>query len=231
MNATVASHDIHRILHAEHDDPFGVLGLHQANDLWVVRAFRPDAKELEVIDRNQPDRRFPSAKVADEGLFEAQLTGVTQPFDYLLRVTTWSGETIEFSDPYSYGPILGELDMHLVVASLLHGQKELHGERHDHEIDERGAEQEQDRRGDKEWQEGLALAAVKPRRHEHVDLRGDDRKRDEDATERRDLELHDEIFEEPGIDEFGIFRAGDPDIRPGENVVDVLGEEEAQDHR
>ena len=62
MNATVASHDIHRILHAEHDDPFGVLGLHQANDLWVVRAFRPDAKELEVIDRNQPDRRFPALR-------------------------------------------------------------------------------------------------------------------------------------------------------------------------
>jgi 1,4-alpha-glucan branching enzyme len=113
MNATIASHDIHRILHAEHDDPFGVLGMHKANDLWVVRAFRPDAKELEVVDRNRPDRRFPVSKVADEGLFEEQMSGVKEAFDYLLKVRTWSGETIQFSDPYSYGPILGELDMHL----------------------------------------------------------------------------------------------------------------------
>src|SRR3984893_2751672 len=113
MNATIAPHDIHRLLRAEHDDPFGVLGLHQADGLWVVRAFRLDAKELEVVDRNNPERHFAAAKVADEGLFEAQLSGVTEAFDYLLKVTTWSGETIQFSDPYSYGPILGELDMHL----------------------------------------------------------------------------------------------------------------------
>ena len=113
MNATITSHDIHRILHAEHDDPFGVLGLHKSRDLWVVRAFRPDAKELEVVDRNRPDRHFPANKVAEEGLFEAQLDGVKEAFDYVLKITTWSGETFQFSDPYSYGPILGELDMHL----------------------------------------------------------------------------------------------------------------------
>jgi 1,4-alpha-glucan branching enzyme len=113
MNATIAPHDIQRLLNAEHDDPFGVLGLHKVDDLWVIRAFRPDAKELEVLDRNQPKRRYRAAKVADEGLFEAQLTGVAEAFDYLLEITTWSGETIQFSDPYSYGPILGELDMHL----------------------------------------------------------------------------------------------------------------------
>jgi 1,4-alpha-glucan branching enzyme len=113
MNATIAPHDIHRLLNAEHDDPFAVLGLHKINDLWVVRAFRPDAKELEVIDRNNPERRFHAGKVADEGLFEAQMAGVTEAFDYLLKIVTWSGETIQFSDPYSYGPILGELDMYL----------------------------------------------------------------------------------------------------------------------
>ena len=113
MNATIAPHDIHRLLNAEHDDPFAVLGLHKVNDLWVVRAFRPDAKELEIIDRNRPERRFSAGKVADEGLFEAQMPEVKEAFDYLLRITTWSGETIQFSDPYSYGPILGELDMYL----------------------------------------------------------------------------------------------------------------------
>jgi 1,4-alpha-glucan branching enzyme len=38
---------------------------------------------------------------------------VSEVFDYLLEVTTWPGETFQISDPYSFGPILGELDMHL----------------------------------------------------------------------------------------------------------------------
>ena len=113
MNATLASHDIHRLLNAEHDDPFGVLGLHNVDGLWVVRAFRPDAKELAIVDRHRTDRQFPANRIANEGLFEAQLNGVTEAFDYLLQVTTWSGESFQISDPYSYGPILGELDMYL----------------------------------------------------------------------------------------------------------------------
>ena len=113
MNTTVPPHDIHRLLNAEHDDPFGVLGLHQIDQVWVVRSLRPDAKELVIVDRHHFERRFPATRLAEEGMFEAKLEGVTEAFDYLLQVTTWSGETFQISDPYSYGPILGELDMHL----------------------------------------------------------------------------------------------------------------------
>ena len=52
MNTTVPPHDIHRLLHAEHDDPFGALGLHQTDNIWVLRSFRPDAKELSIVDRH-----------------------------------------------------------------------------------------------------------------------------------------------------------------------------------
>jgi 1,4-alpha-glucan branching enzyme len=113
MNAKLPLHDIHRLLHAEHDDPFGVLGMHKIDEVWVVRSFRPDAKEVAVVERADFSRRFPAVRIAEEGLFEAQLDGVSEPFDYLLEVTTWSGEVFQMSDPYSYGPILGELDMHL----------------------------------------------------------------------------------------------------------------------
>jgi len=113
MNAKLPLHDIHRLLHAEHDDPFGVLGLHRIGQVWVVRSLRPDAKELAIVDRHDFNRCFPATRIDEEGLFEAQLEGVTEAFDYLLKVTTWSGEIFQMSDPYSYGPILGELDMHL----------------------------------------------------------------------------------------------------------------------
>jgi 1,4-alpha-glucan branching enzyme len=113
MTASLASHDLQRLLRAEHDDPFSVLGLHSGDPFWFVRAFRPEANKLAVLDRNDRSRRFQALKIADEGLFEAELHGVTSPFDYLLEITSWSGETTVISDPYSYGPILGELDMHL----------------------------------------------------------------------------------------------------------------------
>src|ERR1700751_3013886 len=92
---------------------FGVLGLHQVDQVWVVRSLRPDAKELVIVDRHHVERRFPATRLAEEGLFEAQLEGVTEAFDYLLQLTTWSGETFQISDPYPYGPILGELYIHL----------------------------------------------------------------------------------------------------------------------
>ena len=111
---TLAPHDMHRLLNAEHDDPFSLLGMHETGGQWLVRAFRPDAKELTVIDRyNSARSSFPGDRIANEGLFEARLTGVTSAFDYLLQIVTWSGEILKISDPYSYGPILGELDMHL----------------------------------------------------------------------------------------------------------------------
>jgi 1,4-alpha-glucan branching enzyme len=113
MNTTLAPHDLHRILHAEHQDPFSVLGMHQTAGGLVVRSFRPDARELSVIDRHRPERRFPGYKVADEGLFEAPIEEGSERFDYLIEVISWSGEKVLFSDPYSYGPLLGELDMHL----------------------------------------------------------------------------------------------------------------------
>src|SRR5262245_10814675 len=43
------------------------------------------------------------------------------------------------------------------------------------------------------------------------------------------MKLYDEIFKQAGIDELGILRARDPNERPGEDVVDRLGEEEAAD--
>src|SRR5246500_1193185 len=113
MNATLSPHDLDLLLRADHADPFGVLGLHSINGNQVVRAFRPDAKTLTVIDRADPKSRFVAQRIADEGIFEATADGRTDRFDYLLEVTNWAGETTQLADPYSFGPLLGELDMHL----------------------------------------------------------------------------------------------------------------------
>jgi hypothetical protein len=77
----------------------GVLGLQQIDQVWVVRSLRLNAKELAIVDRHNAKRRFTATRIAEEGLFEAQLEGVSEAFDYLLEITTWSGETFQISDP------------------------------------------------------------------------------------------------------------------------------------
>jgi hypothetical protein len=59
MNTRIPLRDIHRLLHAEHDDPFGVLGMHQIDQVWVVRCLRQDAKELAIVERHNVERASP----------------------------------------------------------------------------------------------------------------------------------------------------------------------------
>jgi 1,4-alpha-glucan branching enzyme len=113
MIATASPHDLQLLLNAEHPDPFGFLGQQEANGQLVVRAFRPDAKSLTVVDRHDQKRRFPAEKIVEEGFFEAKLEGPETRFDYLLEIDRWTGDRFQVADPYSFGTLLGELDMHL----------------------------------------------------------------------------------------------------------------------
>jgi len=92
MNATLSPQDLDLLLRAEHADPFGVLGLQSVNGTQVVRAFRPDARTLAVVDRSDPKTKFVAQRISDEGVFEATANGKSDRFDYLLEVTNWAGE-------------------------------------------------------------------------------------------------------------------------------------------
>ena len=54
MKTTASSDAINRIIHAEHHDPFSVLGAHvvdiKGKRAVAVRAFFPEAKKVSVID-------------------------------------------------------------------------------------------------------------------------------------------------------------------------------------
>jgi 1,4-alpha-glucan branching enzyme len=97
-------------------DPFGYLGMHEAGKGLVVRAFVPWADSLTLLDRKD------GAEVASfephDGLFEAKLPKKTR-FAYRLRAR--SGDTIvDFEDPYRFGPVLGEIDLHLLGEGTHH---------------------------------------------------------------------------------------------------------------
>lgn len=89
-------------------DPFAFLGMHETPQGVVVRSFQPGASAVEVLDRENGTSLGQLDEVAP-GLFAG---GVGQRRPYRLRVT-WPTTVQETEDPYAFGLVLGDLDLHL----------------------------------------------------------------------------------------------------------------------
>lgn len=98
---------------AYHGDPFAVLGMHPAGEGTVVRVFRPDAASVTVRDVAVPTRRYPATQVQTDGFFEAYIPDRAERFAYELEFTGHTGSKWISRDPYSFGRVMGEMDMHL----------------------------------------------------------------------------------------------------------------------
>src|SRR5437879_6007487 len=91
-------------------DPFAVLGPHPDGRRMVVRAFLPAARSLDLIVR--PDGAVhPMARREPPGVFEAVVGAPIS--DYRLRVTYPGDHVVEIDDPYRYGRVLTDYDLHL----------------------------------------------------------------------------------------------------------------------
>ena len=90
-------------------DPFAVLGPHDTPDGRVVRAFVPGALGVEVLKRADRAPLGRLDRCGIEGLFEG-LVSDAEP--YLLRISR-PGGVQDTEDPYAFGALLGEFDLHL----------------------------------------------------------------------------------------------------------------------
>nr|WP_187969417.1 1,4-alpha-glucan branching protein GlgB [Aquibium microcysteis] len=106
--------DIQAVVGARHGNPFVVLGMHGGDGApLVVNVFAPEAGEVAVVDRATGAVAAVLERVHSDGFFSSTLDGRTGRFDYRLRLA--AGErSWTIDDPYSFGPILGELDEHLM---------------------------------------------------------------------------------------------------------------------
>ena len=96
------------LAHASHGDPFAVLGPHDVEGGRIIRAFLPGATKVEVL--RQDGRTLGSLEPTNqEGLFE---TFIAERTPYRLRIT-WPNAVQETEDPYSFGVMLGDIDLHL----------------------------------------------------------------------------------------------------------------------
>ncbi|MBS7696517.1 MAG: 1,4-alpha-glucan branching protein GlgB [Chelatococcus sp.] len=105
---------IHALAQGRLADPFSVLGPHGSGEERIVRAFMPGARAVTVVARDgQP---LASLAAPDHPALFVGFVGDTTPYN--LRVT-WpgaAGDVVdERADPYSFGPVLGDLDLHLIA--------------------------------------------------------------------------------------------------------------------
>ena len=95
-------------------NPFHLLGIHAAHREgtggYIVRAFLPHAREVSVC---RTDQLIPMKRVHDEGLFEAFFPNTERPFPYTFQITDYEENRTVLEDPYRFGRVLTDFDLHL----------------------------------------------------------------------------------------------------------------------
>ncbi|MBV9331571.1 MAG: 1,4-alpha-glucan branching enzyme, partial [Alphaproteobacteria bacterium] len=98
------------IARGQHTDPFSVLGPHYAAATGlVIRAFLPGARKVSAVIRGTKEQLCELHETSVPGFFAGRPSSEAP---YLLQIE-WPHELQETEDPYSFGFVLGELDLHL----------------------------------------------------------------------------------------------------------------------
>ena len=101
--------EAYAIIQGNHNDPFHYLGLHIEGGQKIVRAFLPEASNVEAIGEH--GERAPLARIHDAGLFAGALpNGSTR---YQLRAQ-FGDQLVELDDPYRFPPVLSDFDLYLL---------------------------------------------------------------------------------------------------------------------
>jgi len=105
--------EIEAIVGGYHGDPFRILGPHAVRkrggqSRWEVRAFLPQAASATL---RIGEEVHPMEKMHDGGFFCTALPGT--PGKYLVQAKLYDGPTIEFEDPYRFGPLITDFELHL----------------------------------------------------------------------------------------------------------------------
>jgi 1,4-alpha-glucan branching enzyme len=101
------------LVRGDHGDPFSLLGAHDLDGAPVVRALLPDARRVRVRDRGRELATL--EEVHPDGLFAGPVLGLDRSRPHVLEVEWRTGVVSTFHDAYSFPPVLGELDVHLLA--------------------------------------------------------------------------------------------------------------------
>src|SRR6202000_1035336 len=101
------SAEAYAIIEGRHSDPFHYLGLHTEGDRSVVRAFLPEASNVEAVGEH--GETAPLERIHDAGLFACWLR--TGPRRYQLRAR-FGDNVVDLEDPCRFPPVLTDFDLY-----------------------------------------------------------------------------------------------------------------------
>src|SRR5947207_7549413 len=88
--------------------------MHRIDGRFCVRAMLPAAEQMAVVESATGKIVAEGVRVHRDGFFVATVADRREPFRYRLR-TSGGGIQHEFEDIYRFAPVLGELDIYLLV--------------------------------------------------------------------------------------------------------------------
>lgn len=114
------------LAHGVSSNPFAVLGRHPDGRGDIVRVFFPDALEVTVV--STPAKGLPLEqkmyRIHPHGVYSATIPKRSQ--SYFVRVR-WADGWQDVVDPYNFGKLLGDLDLHLFSEGRHHSPDEMMG--------------------------------------------------------------------------------------------------------
>ena len=103
------SAEAYAIVEGRHADPFRYLGVHTEGDKTVVRAFLPEASNVEAVGEHGETAKL--SRIHDAGLFTGTMPGGSRR--YQLRVQ-FGDNVVQLDDPYRFPPVLSDYDLYLL---------------------------------------------------------------------------------------------------------------------
>ena len=112
------SPDLNALLRGQEADPFKWLGPHLDRDRQrvVVRFLRPGAASVELLLRHPRELTLPMTRQHELGLFDVEIPGVDSldgGIDYRFHVHSEAGVDAVVDDPYRFGRVISDYDLHL----------------------------------------------------------------------------------------------------------------------
>src|SRR3981189_3328799 len=106
---TKLSAEAYAIVEGRHSDPFHYLGLHTEGAKTVVRAFLPEATNVEAIGEHGESAAL--ARIHDAGLFAGPLPNGSKRYQLRAR---FGDKVVDLDDPYRFLPVLSDFDLYLL---------------------------------------------------------------------------------------------------------------------
>jgi 1,4-alpha-glucan branching enzyme len=119
MFGTLQKQDIELLAGARHWDPFSVLGPHVVNinrrKAVAIRAVLPLASHAYVVTfKEGKKRRTEMERLHPDGVFEAVFPRIRKLFPYRIEIVNYEGHRWQQDDPYAFGCVLTDFDIHLL---------------------------------------------------------------------------------------------------------------------